>query len=390
VRKLLWIGDAVVSTGFARCTHKTLDVLKDSWEVHVLGVGYVGDPHQWPYAIYPCLPGGDVWGVGRTAALVRAVKPDVVVVQNDPWNIPAYVKEVRDASPDVPIVAAMPVDGRNCQGNKLEGLALAVFWTEFGLREARRGGYEGPAVVVPLGVDLDVYRPIPKSEAREKAEILPHVGDAFVVGNVNRNQPRKRLDLTVRYFAEWVRKSHIDDAFLYLHIAPTKDDNYDVMQLMRYYGFRGDRKRLVLAEPEIGFGIKEELMPYVYSCFDVQLTTTQGEGWGLTTMEGMACGVPQIVPKWSALGEWTGRGAIQVPCTTTAVTPCMINVIGGVPDEEMTIQALQGLYQDVHLREKYSKNALEIAARPEYRWPAVGRAFGEALDAHVATKEAAA
>jgi glycosyltransferase involved in cell wall biosynthesis len=197
------------------------------------------------------------------------------------------------------------------------------------------------------------------------------------------------LDLTVRYFAEWIRHHRVDDAYLYLHVAPTHDDNYDLAQLMRYYGFRGDRKRLVLAEPEIGFGLNEELMPYVYSCFDVQLTTTQGEGWGLTTMEGMACGVPQIVPEWAALGEWTGKAAVKVPCTTTAVTPRMINVIGGIADEEMVIQALQGMYVNKRMREKFAENGLALVAQPQYRWPAIGAAFGEALDRYAVQREAA-
>src|SRR4030042_4693883 len=108
---------------------------------------------------------------------------------------------------------------------------------------------------------------------------------------------------------------------------------YDVRQLMRYYGFTKEDKRLILAEPHIGHGVEEEMLPSVYSSFDVQLTTTQGEGWGLTTMEGMACGVPQIVPDWSALGEWAREAALLVPCSTHAVTPNGVNVVGGAPDK---------------------------------------------------------
>ncbi len=39
--KLLWVGDATVATGFAKVTHNVLDVLKEHWDVSVLGLNYL-------------------------------------------------------------------------------------------------------------------------------------------------------------------------------------------------------------------------------------------------------------------------------------------------------------------------------------------------------------
>ncbi len=375
MRKLLWIGDAAVSTGFARCTHKVLDVLQHHYEVHVLGLNYQGDPHPYPYPIYPCNPGGDAFGVGRTKWMVDRVQPDVIVIQNDPWNIPAYIDKIEN--PNIKVIATMPVDGKNCRGNWLNSLDLAIFWTKFGLDEAREGGYTGPADVIPLGVDLNLYCHRPKKNVRKALAGLPEeIHDAFIVGNVNRNQPRKRLDLSISYFAQWVKDCNIDDAYLFLHVAPTGDQGYDVRQLMKYYGLN---KRLILAEPEIGLGVQEIELAHLYCVFDIQLSTTQGEGWGLTTMEGMACGVPQIVPDWSALGEWVGDGAIKVPCSEIAVTPNNVNVVGGVPDRRDTVEALNDLYTQPKLREQLFRAGRKIVNKPEYRWGRIGLRFVEAL-----------
>jgi glycosyltransferase involved in cell wall biosynthesis len=371
-KRLLWIGDAVVSSGFAKCTHETLKAFSGDWDVHVLGLNYQGDPHSYPYPIYPCWSGGDAFGIGRTAALVTKLRPDVVIVQNDPWNIQQYMRKAGNT----PLVASMPVDGKNCCGSRLNGLAGAIFWTEFGLKEARLGGYAGPASVVPLGVDLDLFKPLPPREARVRMGLPKELLDAFIIGNVNRNQPRKRLDLTVEYFAQWVRQYDIRDAFLFLHVAPTGDLGYDVSQLMQYYGLSN---RLILAEPEIGLGTPEEKLIITYSCFDLQISTSQGEGWGLTTMEGMACGVPQIVPKWSALGEWA-TAAVPVECTTIAVTPNFVNVIGGVPNREQFISALQELYSRPQEREARMLAGLELVSQPEYRWSAIASRFREAVE----------
>src|SRR5580765_6972456 len=105
MRRLLWIGDAACASGFARCTHYTLDALRQSWDIVVLGLNYMGDPHDYPYKIYPCFSGGDLFGIGRIPELVQKYRPEVVVIQNDPWNIPQYMKPLVN----VPTVAALAV-----------------------------------------------------------------------------------------------------------------------------------------------------------------------------------------------------------------------------------------------------------------------------------------
>lgn len=391
-RRLLWIGDAVASTGFARCTHQTLDVLRKTWDVAVLGLNYLGDPHRYPYPIYPGWPGGDGFGLGRVEHVIASVKPDLVVIQNDPWNIPEYMKRIKD----IPVVASMPLDGKNCQSKWLNGLALAIFWTEFGLLEARSGGYTGPAAVVPLGVDLEMYKPVDQLEARRRVGLPEELLDKFIIGNVNRNQPRKRLDLTIEYFAAFTARAQAEDAYLFLFVAPTGEMSYDVEQLMHYYGFKGAGKRLILVQPEMGYGQREETLSSIYSCFDVQLSTTQGEGWGLTTMEGMACGVPQIFPDWSALGEWAKPAGMAIPCYDTAVTSNnRINILGGIPDRTQTVEALHNCYASWKLKkaadhydvasvrtvlEQHRELGIQLVADPRYRWSSIGASFEMALD----------
>lgn len=383
MRKLLWIGDAACPSGFARCTHYICDVLRHHWEVSVLGLNYRGDPHEYPYPIYPSRRGGaeDLFGIERLPELMVNLRPDVVVIQNDPWNLPAYMKVI----PNTPTIAIMAVDGKNVQGRPLNGLSCAIFWTEFGANETVKGGYRGPYAIAPLGVDLDIYKPMDKLEARSRffrPEDLPMMKNAFIVGNVNRNQPRKRMDLTVSFFAEWVRTRQIDNAYLALHVAPTGDVGFDVQQLMAHYGMSN---KLILSSPDTWVGVPESTMNNNYNCFDVGLTTSQGEGWGLTTMEMMACGVPQIVPDWSALGEWPGDTVVKVPCSEIAVTLGGINIIGGVMDRRGAIEALDKLYHARSAREEYGRLGMELVNRPEYRWRAVGERFNEAIEAAIDT-----
>lgn len=376
MKKLLWIGDAACDTGFARSTHSVLETLQRHFEVIVLGINYHGDPHSHPYLIYPAGVKGDPFGVNRVKALARKEQVSLVVIQNDTWNIQPYLQQLEGA---YPVAAVLPVDGLNVKGRALNDLQLGVFWTQFGLEEARRGGFSQPATVIPLGVDLKAFQPRDRSVCRKN--VLPErllngavSQDIFIVGNVNRNQPRKRLDLTLSYFAEWIKKYAIPDAYLLLHVAPTGDPCFDLRQLAQYYNVAD---RIILSGYDKSFSA--ESLTQLYGVMDVGLSTTQGEGWGLTTMEGMACGIPQIVPEWAALAEWTREAVELIPCSEIAVTQKRINTIGAVPDRAKMIVSLQSLYASMAKRSELQHKGLARVSEPRFRWNTIGEQFVAAL-----------
>lgn len=374
MKRLLWVGDAACQSGFARATHKILDSLVGKWEIDVCGINYRGIPHEYPYRIWPAALLGDTFGIEMLPVMIAQRKFDVVVVMNDPWNFPEYL----DILKEFRVLGIVAVDGKNIQGRKLNGLACALFWTKFGQQEAVNSGYGGPSAIIPLGVDTDVYYPQDKKLCRQMLGFNPDLIDKFIVGNVNRNQPRKRLDLTIAYFAEWVHRYERDDARLYLHVAPTGDrDGYDVVQLAEYYGVLN---KLLLAQPKVWNGPSEQYMARTYNSFDVNVNTGQGEGMGLTALEGMACGVPLIAGDWSALGEWAAPAAELIPCTSQAVTIGSINVIGGVPDREEFIQAIERVYSDAQLRYDRKEAGLRLACHPNFSWPVICENFSKVLD----------
>lgn len=379
MKKILFIGDGPdVPSGFGKATREILDVLRHSYDVTVLGINANGDRGTVPYDVYTCWPGGDLYGVGRLIWCCDKTKPDIICIQQDGWNFQAYLQQLAQFPEyaKIPVVAIVAIDGKNFQGRWLDGVALAIFWTQFALDEAREGGYKGAAVVIPLGVDLKTYYPIDKKVAR-KARKIDSIGDMFIVGNVNRNQPRKRWDLTLKYFAEWITSRKVNDAWLYLHTAPTGERGVDVPRLARYYGVI---HRLALIEPETFYGIPEEEMRATYNCFDVCISTTQGEGMGLPAMEAMACGVPCILPDWSAYGDWAKDAALLVPCTSTAIGPPYQNVIGGVVDEQQFVKELDRLYRSKDLREFHSEKGLLRITESRFHWANIGGAYVKALE----------
>lgn len=385
--KVLWVGDGVVSSGFARCTHGVCDRLAEKGhDVTVIALNYFGDPHPFPYLIYPCrqpFDGGfDSFGTGRLPFLMERLHPDVVVLLNDPWNIPAYLEMVerfpfKENFPKIPIVAWLAVDAKNQDGEPLNPLSHVVTWTNFADKELKAGGYTGSSSVIPLGFNAAHFTPRDKAQARAMVCPAGMSDDAYIVGVVGRNQIRKRLDLSLAYFAKWTQKFGIDNAFLYLHVGPTGDTGCDLRRLIRYHRLEG---RVILATPALGMGASEEWMPNLYSAMDVLMTTTQGEGWWLPGIEAMACGVPCLVPSWSGLGPdgWTEDAAMQVPCNSIALTAPVNSqpyTVGGIADEEKFVWALHNLYSSPDLRAEYSRRGMALANQERFQWSNIGDEF---------------
>lgn len=382
--KLLYIGDAVQKTGFARVTHGILDHLKYTWDVTVLGINYNGDPHTYDYPIYPAAslkPGLYDWfGAQRLPGIIDKVKPDILLILQDFWNIAYYLDEVLQQY-STPTVAYIPVDSRNMRQDwvaSLNQLDMAIFYTEFGRHEATRHGLTTESQVIPHGVDLHMFHPADKVELRKILGFPEYLYDAYIVGNVGRNAPRKRLDLTVMYFAEWIKRYGIEDAWLLFLCWRDDPDGWNLPQLGLEFGI--PEGKMIFWEESPGYGsAKDEYMAYVYSAMDLHVSTTAGEGWGLPQMEAMACGVPNIVPDWSALGEWATSAAYPIQCSVPYASTRHWNTLLAAPDKEPFVEALQLFYTDEEQRKRFSELGLELVANERFRWKNVADRFDKAL-----------
>lgn len=404
-QRILWVGDSpTVNTGFSICTRKVCEHLHQSgWDVHVLGLSYFGDPHQYPYKIYPAVNpldnSRDAYGCMRLPKLIHQLKPDVVVLLNDPWNVEAYLYNITQYERETGVqirdtfklVGWLAVDGKNTSAEDFDWTTkkkdgslkhgrldhLAV-WTEFAKQELESNGWNGPAAdVIPLGVDTSVFYPVNKQAAR--AKILPPgvPADAFIIGVVGRNQYRKRLDLCIQYFAEWAHSRSIENAYLYLHCAPTGDKGVDIRSLVKYYNIS---KRVILAQTLLGIGATEEQMRLTYNSFDLKLSLSQGEGFDLTTLEAMACGVLTMGADWSGLASWTGEAMIKIPCTSTAMTApygSLLYTIGGIADKQQTIEWFDSLHSSRQSLRETLKAASELVN--ELTWKNTATRFEKML-----------
>ena len=232
--KILWSGDIVAKTGFARVTENLITRLKDEYEIVVLGNNWWGDknPFQADFTMYPSSNRfqQEPFGVQRIREITEREKPDLIFVNNDLWIVNQLYSQIKDFHGEgrFKFVAYVPMDSYGWTGaiadysNQWDSL---VCYTEFGARELHAGGVVKPVSVIPHGITAGQFFPIDKAEARKKLNIPE---DAFVVFNGNRNQQRKRQDITIDAFAQFAVDK--PDAKLYMHCG-AKDQGWDIMSL---------------------------------------------------------------------------------------------------------------------------------------------------------------
>lgn len=401
---VLVVGDGVVPTGFARVLHSLIGRLRDRWEFHHLALNYEGGPHTLDWEVYPAGSEGDFFGANRIRALTEEIRPRLLFLLNDPWVLGRYLHALQDLPEDLRaglrIVAYSPVDAGPLDLSLIEPLHrldALVLYTEYGRGQieetfapfrAARPDLPFPLVrVIPHGVDTELFHPWTGEDGtpgrlRAREELFPgpgHFRDDFIVLNANRNQPRKRIDLTIQGFAQFARDKP-PGVRLYLHMG-VEDCGWNVITLARRHGIE-DRLILTAVETYLP-AVADHVLNWIYNACDVGINTSVGEGWGLVNLEHAATGAAQVVPRHSACEElWTGSAVLLEPAFTLTTERILTEARIVTPDE--VARGLEALYQDPALRARLADAARRVATRPEYQWSEVAeswdRLFREILD----------
>jgi D-inositol-3-phosphate glycosyltransferase len=289
VRLFVW-GDAVVNTGFSNVLHSIIGNLpQDLYEIMWLGVNYKGDPHSYPYKIYPTNFPGDPYGFSRMEDLVRAFQPDLFFLLNDPWIIDPFLEKLESIYTDgvfPPTVVYFPADAKEHDPDwyKRFHKVHPVVYSAFGLEVATKARSDVSYSVIPHGVDFSkFYRMESRAEARKIvfANNYDTYKDAFIFLNANRNQPRKRIDLTLKGFAEFV-KDKPENVYLYMHSGVVDSFIHTDMVATRL----GIKNRMIYSTRNVGpTQMPVEFLNAVYNSCDVGVNTSLGEGWGLCLFE---------------------------------------------------------------------------------------------------------
>lgn len=202
-------------------------------------------------------------------------------------------------------------------------IAFTPYWKDI----ARSLGIRAdlPIYYFPHGFDSDLYYPIPTPIARVYHQ-LPQ--DAFILLNLNRNQPRKRWDFTMMVIADIIQR-HQNLLASAASAASTKKKStapppapirlvigtqlsgfFDLLDILEH-----ELKLRGYAEPKPLIDTYIHVLPnaqmlsdrdinLLYNACDIGLNTCDGEGFGLCQFEHLALRKPQVAPAIGGFREF--------------------------------------------------------------------------------------
>jgi len=379
--KLLWCGDIVARTGFARVTENILPTLAKKFNIVVLGNNWWGDPTplQKKYKMYPSSNRFQTapFGEQRIREIVQIEKPDLVFTINDMWIINEQYKQIKDLHKEkkFKFVGYSPMDSygwTGCLSDTANEWDAIVSYTQFGAYEFIQGGITKPIAVIPHGVTPGQFYPKDKKECRKELGIKE---DIFIVFNGNRNQFRKRIDITIAAFAKFAKDK--PDTQLYLHMGK-KDQGWDIMNLfdreMKRNKIDPNNRIILTADVEGPPSVDVEMLNTIYNAADVGINTCKGEGWGLVSFEHAACNVAQVVPGHTSCKEiFEGYGQlircdhIDTDTNFGREMPC--------PSTDHLVEILDELYKDKKKLEATAELCYTRALDEQFSWTTIAMQF---------------
>jgi len=401
--KVLWLSDAGCTTGFARVTHAIGERLVEDYghQVSVLAVNYRGDSwpcersghdHPTPMRLYrpDLLSGSDIYGQSRIIEMLGKVEPDVVVTLADPQVVLQFLFDNKYDQERIflqyrPLIAYTPDDGTNLPPRwttLLPKVTNVVAMSKWGQQHYQ------PSKLVYHGSDPDLFWPIsekPKTTStgivcKTKADCKRAFNfnpDNFLVGRVDTNSGRKDYPALVK--ALWPLMKKYKDIDVHFHCqdeGPKAGIRFQAM--LAREADTVDPTRFHFPGLHSSFeGWAIEDLNVLYSAFDCFVSTSRGEGFGLTLLEAASCGIPIVAQNVSAIPEVVGPGGILLEPRDLLTTPAGED--NWLPDIGAFTAAVERLYHSKGLRRDLGEAG--AAHAKTFSWDFAAQKFDEYVTA---------
>jgi glycosyltransferase involved in cell wall biosynthesis len=318
--KLLWYGESpFIETGAGQVAKHLLPVFQQFFDnIHLVAINQWWEPQQLPdeMGITLCTP-EMCFNEENAKSIIAAGDYDVLFLTTDLNRITDLQEEIQQGAVDrdVPIIMYAAMDTHIYTRKFWNVLSLAtvpVVFTNWCKRQCELilPDLAKKLQVIYHGCEPDVFYPLSTVDRQQiRRDMFGITDNTFLVINVNRNQVRKDLMRTMAAFHLFHMKCF--HSVLYLH-AKHSDLGGNIIGQAEYLGMDIRSKK-----PEVIFspdnyheltGVSREDLNRIYNAADVAVSTSTGEGWGLTTTEAMAAGTPFIGPNNTVFPEILGDG----------------------------------------------------------------------------------
>jgi len=221
----------------------------------------------------------------------------------------------------------------------------------------------GNMVVIPPGVDVSHFYPIPSDEAKTFIGLKPEDRMVLFVGRI---EPLKGVDTLIQAMS----CLQLSEAHRPVHLAiiggdPSASSEEMTAEMTRLQKLCDD---LAVGQTVVFLGKRDQdKLPYYYSAAEVLVMPSLYESFGMVALEAMACGTPVIASEVGGLAYLVRDGE-------TGFT---------IPDSEpeMLCEKISWLLNDPVLHATMSQHAVEYAQ--DYAWEKIAKQIVEVYEALV-------
>jgi glycosyltransferase involved in cell wall biosynthesis len=402
VLKLLFVSTHIdQTTGYAKVSYGLVSELaKHDW-LSVTHYAIQGLPKKINNRIYPsnikvinaCQIEKDITKSGGFAfselpGVIQKEKPDIVFIYNDILTILQYVHEIRLsgikrafqvwAYLDIvyPAIGSSYIDVLNRDIDRI--FCFTKEWKNI----LKMQNITRPIDVMTHAFDERLFTSVTRADARRISKIPE---EAFVFLSLNRNQPRKRLDILIMAFVELIVKYPAKPIFLLCICDKGDKGGYPLFDIfgreLELHGANVNQfsNRLILSSSDMCYS--DEDMNIFYNIADCGVSCTEGEGFGLCSFEHMGLGIPQVLSNVVGHREYcTDKNSILVEPRIRVYQSTSIFPTGGelfLCDYKDIAKGMEQYLLDSKLRTEHGELAKKIVR--EYTWKSATKVFMKRL-----------
>ena len=201
-------------------------------------------------------------------------------------------------------------------------------------------------VIIPPGVDISRFYPIPPEEAKEVIGVPPCESTLLFVGRI---EPLKGVDTLIRALA----LMHAQGIFVCLVVIGGDPEAGPEDRTEEMERLKAMREEAGLDDLVTFLGKRaQDTLPYYYSAAEVVVVPSYYESFGMVALEAMACGTPVVASQVGGLAFLVQDGV------TGFTVP--------VDEPQALADRLSRLIQDSDLRRALGEGALQLAR--QYAW----------------------
>lgn len=323
-KRILALCDFACASGFAQVAENIIANLAvtDQYQIDIVAINYYGMPNKWLTAfpsirLFPAgfVSNGDMFGRQGLLQLLTSGQYDILWTLQDTFIVETIAKQILEirntlisnGSKSFKWIYYYPIDASPKENWIKDSVAMAdvpVAYTTYGKEETLKWApdIKSKLLDIPHGVDTKAFYPLEAEKIKEFRHkyFKGLADDKFLITNVNRNQKRKDIPRTLQILS--LLKKQVPNCILYLHMKKS-DVGWNLLEAARNYDLQPELDFIIPEQFDENQGLPIEIMNHIYNASDVVVTTTLGEGWGLSLTEAMATKTLVVAPNQTSITE---------------------------------------------------------------------------------------